>query len=535
MRNFTRNFLLAFFLCSVASLLTLHQLNYTLTGIDDANIYFVYARNLANGHGFVYNAGGERVEGFTSLLWTVISALVFKFSSYPELVLLIINIILMSLAIAYILNHMQLAFWDKNTNRRIKPLLLAIFLILLFTSPRYMVWNTVTLMENGLWSALLVMMTIFVIRDHPSAATINFKFIPLSILLLLTRPESIVWVPVFATILFMRLASTSNAVDALRALAPSIACIAASLVLLTLFRLQYFGYPLPNTYYAKVSPSFTYNLQQGAIYLFRYSVSELVVMLSIIATCVASLQIARGIVSRQIPRNGAFFLPVIVWTGLLLPLFTGGDHFGSFRLYQSIYPIELMCLLYVTGRIASQPAMLGWYPDASQGKRRVFNFILLPLVFLGFLLHQAYIWTQFKSEVDVDFRIAVYGRKNGAFIQKSFSSLSKLPSLGVVTSGGIKYSYPGEIVDLMGLNNTIMAHNPGDRRGIKNHAAFDIPTFYQLQPDILWPLTVIEKDWHYSESEIQRSWENQEGLKRIIRRAPFFGALCICKGEQQNR
>src|SRR5688500_8116472 len=139
MRNFTRNFLLAFFLCSVVSLLTLHQLNYPLTGIDDANIYFVYARNLANGHGFVYNAGGERVEGFTSLLWTVISALVFKFSSYPELVLLIINIILMSLAVAYILNHMQLAFWDKNTNRRIKPLLLAIFLILLFTSPRYMV------------------------------------------------------------------------------------------------------------------------------------------------------------------------------------------------------------------------------------------------------------------------------------------------------------------------------------------------------------------------------------------------------------
>src|SRR5574341_2402626 len=100
MRNLTLNLFVAFFLCGLASLLALSRLNYPLTGIDDANIYFVYARNLANGHGFVYNIGGERVEGFTSLLWTVISAAVFKLSMYPELSLLIINILLMSLAIA---------------------------------------------------------------------------------------------------------------------------------------------------------------------------------------------------------------------------------------------------------------------------------------------------------------------------------------------------------------------------------------------------------------------------------------------------
>src|SRR5262245_16454258 len=42
--------------------------------IDDAFISLRYARNLAMGHGLVYNAG-ERVEGYTNFLWTLFLAL----------------------------------------------------------------------------------------------------------------------------------------------------------------------------------------------------------------------------------------------------------------------------------------------------------------------------------------------------------------------------------------------------------------------------------------------------------------------------
>ena len=38
--------------------------------VDDAFISFRFARNLANGDGLVYNLG-QRVEGFTNLLWTL--------------------------------------------------------------------------------------------------------------------------------------------------------------------------------------------------------------------------------------------------------------------------------------------------------------------------------------------------------------------------------------------------------------------------------------------------------------------------------
>ena len=48
------------------------------------------------------------------------------------------------------------------------------------------------------------------------------------------------------------------------------ATFGAALLALLLFRLGYFGYPLPNTYYAKVSPDLPTNLWNGGAYLAGY-------------------------------------------------------------------------------------------------------------------------------------------------------------------------------------------------------------------------------------------------------------------------
>src|SRR5690242_13300954 len=70
-------------------------------GIDDAFIYFVYAKNLAHGHGFVYNVGGERVEGFTSMLWVLICSLFYRLFSenYFRQALVLLNIAMVSFAL----------------------------------------------------------------------------------------------------------------------------------------------------------------------------------------------------------------------------------------------------------------------------------------------------------------------------------------------------------------------------------------------------------------------------------------------------
>jgi hypothetical protein len=50
---------------------------------DDAFITYRYAENLAHGLGLVYNAG-ERVEGYSNFLWTLLMSLVVLAGGRPE-------------------------------------------------------------------------------------------------------------------------------------------------------------------------------------------------------------------------------------------------------------------------------------------------------------------------------------------------------------------------------------------------------------------------------------------------------------------
>ena len=57
--------------------LVAHAALYLGAMLDDAYIAFRYARQLAAGQGLVFNPG-ERVEGFTSFSWVLLSAACFR-------------------------------------------------------------------------------------------------------------------------------------------------------------------------------------------------------------------------------------------------------------------------------------------------------------------------------------------------------------------------------------------------------------------------------------------------------------------------
>src|SRR5687767_9783689 len=50
---------------------------------DDAYISFRYAQNLIEGHGLVWNVVGERVEGYSNFLWTLLIAAFMRFGVHP--------------------------------------------------------------------------------------------------------------------------------------------------------------------------------------------------------------------------------------------------------------------------------------------------------------------------------------------------------------------------------------------------------------------------------------------------------------------
>jgi hypothetical protein len=95
---------------------------------------------------------------------------------------------------------------------------------------------------------------------------------------------------------------------------------------------------------------------------------------------------------------------------------------------------------------------------------------------------------QFGGGLQIEFDIAAAGRRMGTNSNVLFEHVRPRPDIGTITVGGLQYTYDGPVVDLMGLNNTKMAHNGGRRIGFRAHAAFEKDTFYELKPTIVVPL-----------------------------------------------
>jgi len=410
------------------------------TGIDDADIFFVYARNLAQGNGFVYNIG-ERVEGFTSMLWVLICSGLFRLFHVLEAPLVLLNLLFGTIALTACL-------------RRLKTF--GLFVLLVAAAPAWFAWNHLTLMETGLWGMLLTLMVLGVAEQRSAVVALLVPF------LVLTRPESMLWCP--WAILMMGIGSASRAGwrQGLKTMALPLVTFISALTGLLVFRLAYFGYPVPNTYYAKVSPDFAANLWNGLNYLSDYLISNPVVFL---AAGTWGAVLVGALRRRGIDRSSLVALCLL--PGLGIPVLVGGDHFGAHRFYQPVWP--LLCLL-AAWELPSRmerldPRLRRWVP------------VILLLV--GWMLFPA------TANLKHEFRIAREGRETGAALCGISADLPAAPTVAVITAGGVKYTYPGPVLDLMGLNSIEMARAPGSRTGVKNHSAFNREVFYRWHPDVL--------------------------------------------------
>ena len=175
------------------SLLLRQLFDAPLTGIDDADIFFVYARHFAEGNGFVYNLGSERVEGFSSLLWTLICAAGFAITPTPERLLFGINVSLMALTV-FIGLRALLSSGPPSQGRSLGALF---FGLALLSTPGFVHWMTLALMENALWTLLLLSGTLLATlsplgtRSRIALAIVVTALVP-------TRPEAMLWAPLFA-------------------------------------------------------------------------------------------------------------------------------------------------------------------------------------------------------------------------------------------------------------------------------------------------------------------------------------------------
>jgi len=461
-------------------------------GIDDAQITFSYSVNLAAGHGLTYAHNPERVEGFTSLLWTLICAAPFRLG-LNEPGVLAITLLVLCLTQILILEVIR----KSASVRRLPtwPFELA-YLLPVFSCPMYFTWMSITLMDTCLWGLGVVLMSyvaLFPPRSHLGVvvASMPFFFAPLS------RPEAAFVAPAIIALMWLR--GRSNPQHHPHLTLGLTAAFLTSAVAVTLFRLWFFGYPLPNTYYAKISPSLIYSFLHGSRYALDFASAggpvvgvSLIFLLWFAGNLIGRL--ARGL--RMRPRRPVQLADwelaaLIVLILLVIPVLTGGDHFRGFRFYQPAFPLmALTVALFLTAwcpaNVATQLRSL--FP--LKHNPFAFSFLLAGLGFWAVIGAHAPSWRDFgskKGTLASEFEIAEYGVKKGENLGRLLSGSACLPTIGVIAAGGIARTYPGRIVDLMGLNSTAIAHYPGDRKGLKNHAAFEKEAFFRLvRIDILW-------------------------------------------------
>ena len=440
----------------------------SLLGVDDANIYFIFMQNLSEGGGFVYNAGSERIEP-TSILWTIIGSFIFIFSNSPEFVLILLNIVLITFTLYRIT-----CFIDKYfTTRYIISLESIMFLIFLAIIPGYFDWTILSLMDTGIWSALLLLASINILDEHEDKNKQNIEFITLSILIILCRPDGLLWAP-FLTILklfksYIHHNSFFNTISKHKIL---ICTNLLTIIFLISWRLYYFGYPFPNSYYAKVSFDILYNIKIGIFYVYNYCRQNPFVIIVLFMGIKIIFKSKLNIVTKSV-NIVQYSIPIIIIT-LIIPLYTGGDHFGYSRYIQATVPIIWLCFLFCSDALKLPT------------KNTYVNFILI--FFIGFIPRNSYFeYFDHDSIIKKEWIIPIYGREEGSKLNKLFESLSTHPSIAVITAGGIPYVYKGFTYDLMGLNNVEMAHakKVKPRNLLKHHASFDKTVFYKQKPDLI--------------------------------------------------
>lgn len=495
--------------CTIAGTLFSYFVLSPRIGFDDANITLTYARNIAEGHGYVYNIGGERVEGSTSPLWTAIAALTYLLPGMPERLLAGFLFLIAWATVWLSMRNGEDAFRLVGAPVGAAGLIVGTGFLAL---PAFFGWMVWSLMDIGLWVLLIMVALRLVVAFSPGTDRPRQvgAFALVSALLAITRPEGIAVALGFALVIALFGLSAPKPVRQrnLRAAAAVALAGLAAFGVLILARLAYFGDTLPNTYYSKVSTDHAAQLLQGLTYLKEFLKSPVNTGLLLLA---AALPLFAG--PRDMLRSalGGVWIPTMlaVLGGIALYVAIGGDHFGSFRFFLFTYP-ALLPLAALTLWLAGNRS--SWRPA-------------IPILGgLALILAAAVNFAVHKGDYVHEFRIAEQGREIGRILNLD----PDRPSIGVVAAGGVALTYQGHVYDLLGLNWVAMARVDRDRVGaVVNHGGFSKTVFYDTLPGIVHPqFGACDKDGYDSNrffGKVLRGLLQDEKFQQLYRFECFEG------------
>jgi hypothetical protein len=430
--------------------------DYRTYWLDDAFIAFRYSRHLAEGLGPVYNLG-ERVEGYTSFLWMLLASIPLRFAGESAALASIKAFGL--LASLWVLYRVWSFPGPNGTRRR--------FWVLVLASQPVFIINSGDGMETPLLMALMVECALALQREPSPRSGTGVGL--LTAAMILTRPESlplVVAIPVLVG--FAHRNDREHREDVLSWFRSFLLASLLPVVCHEAWRWSYYGYPFPNTYYAKATGSQLVRLSAGLEDLRRFLLDNpwrapVAIWIAIGLAALASAKQAVGLEPRVMRWLGALWLMVIF--RVCFDLWSGSDTMGRHRFLAPLI-VPLMIL-------ADEGARFLW---RGAGRAVVVALIVLSLYFnvTGHWNHEASADHYRRGFENAHLAL-------GSWLRERYPAESVL---AIGDAGSVPFVSRLTTIDLWGLNDVSIAHLAGEY-GRREAMAGDV---LAREPDliVLW-------------------------------------------------
>ena len=303
---------------------------------DDAMISMRYARNLAEGAGLVWNSG-ERVEGYTNLLWTLFMALVHLTplpDSKTSLVVLVANVGIAAATvpmIAWLVRLLGGGAWATGAT---------IVAYVLWADASYFATSG---METSLLGFLVVLCVCRILEESRSGTPRAITYLAIGALSLVRADAVILSGLLCGASVVLNQDRKGVARYCLLALSPVIAS--------ETFRILYYGEPLPNTYYLKAT---NWDGKYAAGWRYVSGFARTYTLPCILAAVGVGLAGSRSGQRSCVHRSFAVLGGVLILFAAYV-VYVGGDMFPSYRFFVPVIPI-LSALAFVAVQDLPTPA-----------------------------------------------------------------------------------------------------------------------------------------------------------------------------------
>ncbi len=451
-----------------------HALHYNYA-TDDAFITFRYVRNMLAGHGLVYNVG-ERVEGYTNFLWAMLIAAPTALGA---------DIVRSAKVLGFLSGVGTLVLVTaiaRTYMGRIHTALLLLPAALLAANGSFAMWSLGGL-ETVFFTFLLTLITFVYLRAEDSGAPYACGF--LFSLLVMTRPDGVVFLAAMLAHMVVTSVYFRKDVSRKRLVADVVRLLLAFLVVYLpyfLWRYSYYGYLLPNTFYAKVGAGAASAVRGLRYTWFFFADYGFVPIAAAAAFFYARMWSSTGGGSGRKIGFATSYLLLQVAACIAFVIYVGGDQLVMHRFFVPILPALYLLSLRGFGEL---------FPREDERSKRGGS--LARRAALAAACVAGIIVTCLPSFVGGEHRRVFYVEKPADADRKVVGQWLKENVGGdttiALTAAGIVPFYSGlETIDLVGLNDVHIARTEVARfgRGEPGHEKYNSAYVLERRPDLIF-------------------------------------------------